>query len=123
MCQLNRDQAREKRAPELFDLRDSGSIEQDADVVIMLEPRYEEGRIFAWLRKNRNGKRDLAFVLVPNKTYSAFEEGLHPTNRINHIACKICPLFKGARGNGTKYHSSRPSGSPKTALRYLRTTI
>ena len=76
LCQLNRDQAREKRAPELFDLRDSGSIEQDADVVIMLEPRYEEGRIFAWLRKNRNGKRDLAFVLVPNKTYSAFEEGL-----------------------------------------------
>ena len=45
-------------------------------MVIMLEPRYEEGRIFAWLRKNRNGKRDLAFVLVPNKTYSAFEEGL-----------------------------------------------
>ena len=71
LCQLNRDQAREKRAPELFDLRDSGSIEQDADVVIMLEPRYEEGRIFAWLRKNRNGKRDLAFVLVPNKTYSS----------------------------------------------------
>ena len=76
LCQLNRDQAREKRAPELFDLRDSGSIEQDADVVIMLEPRHDEGRIFAWLRKNRNGKRDLAFVLVPNKTYSAFEEGL-----------------------------------------------
>ena len=76
LCQLNRDQAREKRAPELFDLRDSGSIEQDADIVIMLEPRYDEGRIFAWLRKNRNGPRDVALVLVPNKTYSAFEEGL-----------------------------------------------
>lgn len=76
LCQLNRDQAREKRAPELYDLRDSGSIEQDADVVIMLEPRPDEGRIFAWLRKNRNGKRDIAFVLVPNKTYSSFEEGL-----------------------------------------------
>ena len=76
LCQLNRDQAREKRAPELYDLRDSGSIEQDADVVIMLEPRPDEGRIFAWLRKNRSGKRDIAFVLVPNKTYSSFEEGL-----------------------------------------------
>ena len=76
LCQLNRDQVREKRAPELYDLRDSGSIEQDADVVIMLEPRPAEGRIYAWLRKNRGGKHDIAFVLIPNNTYSAFEEGL-----------------------------------------------
>lgn len=74
LCQLNREQAREKRSPELYDLRDSGSIEQDADIVIMLEPRTEDGAILAWLRKNRNGKRDIAFVLQPNSTYSAFEE-------------------------------------------------
>ena len=76
LCQLNRDQVREKRPPELYDLRDSGSIEQDADIVLMLEPRPQEGRIFAWLRKNRGGKRDIAFVLVPNSSYSAFDEGL-----------------------------------------------
>lgn len=77
LSQLNRDQAREKRSPELFDLRDSGSIEQDSDIVIMLEPRPNEGCIYAWLRKNRGGKRDIAFMLVPNSTYSAFiEEGL-----------------------------------------------
>ena len=74
LSQLNREQAREKRAPELYDLRDSGSIEQDSDIVIMLEPR--ENGIYAWLRKNRNGKRDLAFVLVPNSTYSSFTEDL-----------------------------------------------
>ena len=82
LCQLNREQVREKRAPELFDLRDSGSIEQDSDVVIMLEPRPAEGRIYAWLRKNRSGKRDMAFVLVPNSSYSSFEEGL-PVGQLN----------------------------------------
>ena len=82
LSQLNREQVREKRAPELFDLRDSGSIEQDADIVIMLEPRLNEGRIYAWLRKNRSGKRDIAFVLVPNSSYSAFEEGL-PVGQLN----------------------------------------
>lgn len=74
LCQLNRMQALEKRAPELYDLRDSGSIEQDADVVLMLEAKPEEKRLYAWLRKNRNGKKEIAFVLRPNETYSAFEE-------------------------------------------------
>lgn len=74
LCQLNRDQARMNRAPELFDLRDSGSIEQDSDIVIMLEPSEQEGCINAWLRKNRSGKRDIAFVLRPNTTYTVFEE-------------------------------------------------
>jgi len=75
LSQLNREQVKEKRAPELFDLRDSGSIEQDADIVLMLEPKPDEGRIYMWLRKNRNGKKDEALVLVPNSTYSSFEEG------------------------------------------------
>lgn len=73
LCQLNRDQKRERRAPELHDLRDSGSIEQDADVVIMLDPQ-KDGTVWAWLRKNRNGKRDIAFTLKPNATYTVFEE-------------------------------------------------
>ena len=33
LCQMNRNAEREKRKPQLSDLRDSGSIEQDADVV------------------------------------------------------------------------------------------
>jgi hypothetical protein len=28
----------------------------------------------AWLRKNRGGKKEYAFVFKPNDTYSAFEE-------------------------------------------------
>lgn len=75
LCQMNRDAVREKRAPELYDLRDSGSIEQDADIVLMLDPKPDEGRILMWVRKNRNGKRDNALILVPNNSYTAFEEG------------------------------------------------
>lgn len=80
LCQLNRDQVRENRHPELYDLRDSGSIEQDADIVLMLEREKESRTILAWLRKNRNGRNvddngnDIGFRILPNDTYSAFEE-------------------------------------------------
>ena len=37
LCQLNRNTEAENRSPQLYDLRDSGSIEQDADIVLMLE--------------------------------------------------------------------------------------
>ncbi len=63
LSQLNRDSARrEDRRPHLVDLRDSGSIEQDADVVMMLHRedyyRPEEatpGRVEVLIRKHRNG--------------------------------------------------------------------
>jgi len=80
LCQLNRDQAREGRPPELFDLRDSGAIEQDSDVVIMLQSNYKDAGgtiipLVAWMRKNRAGKKDYGYTFTPNDTYSAFYEG------------------------------------------------
>lgn len=75
LCQMNREAAREGRSPELFDLRDSGSIEQDADIVLMLENKIaSERKLVAWLRKNRSGKKEIGFVFTPNETYSAFHE-------------------------------------------------
>lgn len=87
LCQINREAAREDRAPELFDLRDSGSIEQDADVVLMLDNKdrrkeedkaarpLEENTLFVYLRKQRGGQKNWCFVLNPNDTFSSFQEG------------------------------------------------
>ena len=86
LCQLNRESAKEGRSPQLTDLRDSGDIEQDADIVIMLErPKDEFGEIQKdhidlWLRKNRGGQCnfDNAIHLVGNSSYSNFKEETQP---------------------------------------------
>ena len=80
LCQLNRNIEAENRSPELRDLRDSGSIEQDADIVLMLErdqsrSSEENMAINVWVRKNRHGKGgDVVFGLRANKTFTDFEE-------------------------------------------------
>lgn len=75
LCQINRESAKENRPPQLYDLRDSGSIEQDADVVLMLDSKIvTENRLYVWLRKNRAGKKEIAFVLEPNRSYTAFTQ-------------------------------------------------
>ena len=47
------------KKPELHDLRDSGSIEQDANIVIMPyrdpDDNMMEGKVEMLVRKNRNG--------------------------------------------------------------------
>ena len=78
LCQLNRSSASEKRPPEMHDLRDSGGIEQDADIVLMLERATddEDGReVNMWVRKNRQGKAgNYKIEIVANETFSAFTE-------------------------------------------------
>jgi replicative DNA helicase len=61
LSQLNRSSEKENRAPRLSDLRESGSIEQDADVVLMLAPPKEADEKFQAaaydlvVAKQRNG--------------------------------------------------------------------
>lgn len=80
LCQLNRESAKDNRPPMLYDLRDSGSIEQDADIVIMLETAESSlsdtspKDVNMWLRKNRQFKKDVCVTLRPNDTYSEFTE-------------------------------------------------
>jgi replicative DNA helicase len=63
LAQLNRDVEKEARKPRLSDLRDSGSIEQDADIILM--PSLRSGQdeqadtleIELIIAKQRNGPR------------------------------------------------------------------
>ena len=54
LAQLNRASDTEERPPRLSDLRDSGAIEQDADVVVLLEPA-EGDNVHVIIGKNRSG--------------------------------------------------------------------
>ena len=77
LCQLNRQaEQREHHRPRLSDLRDSGGIEQDADVVILLhsqdyygrgDPKYKAtGDINCIIAKNRRGAcGDIELGFVP----------------------------------------------------------
>jgi replicative DNA helicase len=62
LAQLNRDSAKSKARPTMADLRDSGSVEQDADVVILLyrdlSTENTRSEIELLTVKNRHGKQD-----------------------------------------------------------------
>ena len=82
LCQLNRASASEKRPPQLFDLRDSGSIEQDADIVLMLERdagSLDGKDVNMWVRKNRQGSAgDINVEIVGNDTFTLFRDKNDP---------------------------------------------
>lgn len=83
LVQLNRESVKSGRPPELHDLRDSGSIEQDADIVLMLNPRFDAGMseengdtpyIDIWVRKNRNNTRNFKIITIPNESRTKYTE-------------------------------------------------
>jgi replicative DNA helicase len=88
LSQLNRETARNKREPELHDLRESGSIEQDANTVMFLHASQDELReaiahrraneIELIIRKQRNGatgKVKLVFTPSTMRIVEGIEEG------------------------------------------------
>jgi replicative DNA helicase len=80
LSQLSREsERRENKRPQLSDLRDSGSIEQDADVVLFLyreglhKQDVDKGKTELIVAKNRNGPTDeIPLVFIASQT--AFRE-------------------------------------------------
>ena len=81
LCQLSREVEKEKRLPRMSDLRDSGAIEQDADIIAFLHKQTDDENqhhqstenidlIFA---KNRSGPIGTA-PLVFFKEYTRYEQ-------------------------------------------------
>lgn len=72
-CQLNRNAANAERKPALSELRESGAIEQDADVVILLHHELMNGQptgeVTLCIAKNRTGR--LGSITLPWRAYQA----------------------------------------------------
>jgi replicative DNA helicase len=91
LSQLNRrseDRSREGNRPQLSDLRESGSLEQDADVVMMIHRDYyytknkeKENKADIIIAKNRNGAvRDVELFFYPE--YTKFADPLPKTEKV-----------------------------------------
>ena len=77
LSQLNRNPEKEKRKPILADLRESGAIEQDADVIIFLHPGEVDGTLECIFAKGRNigiGNATLVFN-KDTMTFLDYERG------------------------------------------------
>ena len=79
LCQLNRMSETENRPPELRDLRDCGTIEQDGDIVLMMSRHTNvktDPDVDMWVRKNRQGKCDLCVELNGDESrgFTVFRE-------------------------------------------------
>jgi replicative DNA helicase len=63
-CQLNREiESRQDPIPKLSDLRESGALEQDADIVTFISPGEIDGTMTLRTEKHRNGPRGKAEVI------------------------------------------------------------
>lgn len=76
LSQLSRDSAKSGRPPELHDLRESGSIEQDADNVIFLHQKEdEENDIQIIVGKQRNGPTGYIYLKYYRNTFKLENRG------------------------------------------------
>tara|TARA_R100001163_G_scaffold64116_1_gene57608 strand:- start:4593 stop:5864 length:1272 start_codon:yes stop_codon:yes gene_type:complete len=87
LSQLNRALEVQKRKPALSDLRESGSIEQDADAVLLLSPdKDDEDLINCEVAKNRNGEQGVT-TLEFRKNLGRFSA--HVPSRLNDEKRKV----------------------------------
>jgi len=83
LAQFNRGIDKEKRPPILSDLRDSGNIEQDADIVLFpYRKNREETATEIIVAKNRNGKTGVITGIEFQHKYTHFVSCEAPTNEV-----------------------------------------
>lgn len=81
LSQLNRENERDKREPKLYDLRESGAIEQDADNVIFLHiPKDTDETSDAFdikviISKQRNGPTGFIYLRYFRKIFRFYSKG------------------------------------------------
>lgn len=75
MSQLNRNIEMERRRPRLSDLRDSGALEQDGDVVMILEGRPDTPNRTVYVLKQRQGRVGDFTVRFDGSTQTWHEPG------------------------------------------------
>ena len=77
MAQLNRGNAKESRWPEITDLRGSGSIEQDSNIIFLIHRDDDDaelkGKALILVKKNRNGESGVAIPLANNLQHFRFD--------------------------------------------------
>ena len=79
LSQLNRDSTKQGAMPTLADLRESGSIEQDADVVLLLHrDDSQPGDLNVLVAKNRHGMRDNITLNWEGTFASVTDKGFEP---------------------------------------------
>lgn len=79
LSQLNRDSTKQGQLPTLADLRESGSIEQDADVVLLLHrDDSQPGDLNVLVAKNRHGMRDNIKLNWEGTFASVSDKGFEP---------------------------------------------
>lgn len=75
LSQLSRDNVKERRKPRLTDLRDSGSIEQDSNTILLLD-RVEEDKTALIVGKQRDGQTGECSIMF-NTHYGYFSNYDH----------------------------------------------
>lgn len=83
LSQLSREFEKQKRKPRLSDLRESGAIEQDADIVIILYNYLKVGindfgNLIAFLNEKNRGGQCFETAIKFNGDYQRFYEELEP---------------------------------------------
>lgn len=79
LSQFNRESAKEKRRPELYDLKESGDVENHSDVVIILHATELEAEtvnrsVVAYVPKQREGPRGREISMMFRSDIQRFEE-------------------------------------------------